>query len=135
MTRLPPPQVGRPFPLGAHAEGGGVRFAVASAVAESLEVCLLSPGGAELRVPLAERTFGVWHGLLPGVGPGQRYGYRVHGPWDPARGLRCNPTKLLVDPPRVRVDQQLGRVAPQPACGVPGPMYPIAVALPGSYAG
>ncbi|MDQ5855533.1 MAG: glycogen debranching protein GlgX [Actinomycetota bacterium] len=104
MTALPPPRVGRPFPLGAHAEGGGVRFAVASAVAESVEVCLLSPDGAELRVPLAERTFGVWHGLLSGVGPGQRYGYRVHGPWDPARGLRCNPAKLLVDPYARRVE-------------------------------
>ena len=98
MTRLQLPQVGRPFPLGAHAEGGGVRFAVASSVAETVEVCLLSPDGAELRVPLAESTFGVWHGLLPGLAPGQRYGYRVHGPWDPARDLRCNPAKLLVDP-------------------------------------
>jgi isoamylase len=104
VTRLPLPQVGRPFPLGAHAEGGGVRFAVASSVAEAVEVCLLSPDGAELRVPLTERTFGVWHGLLPGLGPGQRYGYRVHGPWDPARGLRCNPAKLLVDPYTRRVE-------------------------------
>jgi glycogen operon protein len=98
------PQVGRPFPLGAHAEGGGVRFAVASSVAEGVEVCLLWPDGEEIRVPLTERTFGVWHGLVPGLGPGQRYGYRVHGPWDPVRGLFCNPAKLLVDPYARRVE-------------------------------
>ncbi|MBV9013459.1 MAG: glycogen debranching protein GlgX [Pseudonocardiales bacterium] len=98
------PHVGWPFPLGAHAEGGGVRFAVVSDVAEAVEVCLSSAEGEELRVPLTERTFGVWHGLLPGVGPGQRYGYRVHGPWDPARGLWCNPAKLLVDPYTLRVE-------------------------------
>jgi isoamylase len=98
------PQVGRPFPLGAHAEGGGVRFAVASSVAEAVEVCLLWSDGEELRVPLTERTFGVWHGLVPGLGPGQRYGYRVHGPWDPVRGVVCNPAKLLVDPYTLRVE-------------------------------
>jgi isoamylase len=98
------PQVGRPFPLGAHAEGGGVRFAVASSIAEAVEVCLLSADGQEQRVPLTERTFGVWHGLLSGIGPGQRYGYRVHGPWNPGRGLWCNPAKLLVDPYARRVE-------------------------------
>ncbi|MCA1821969.1 MAG: glycogen debranching protein GlgX [Pseudonocardia sp.] len=100
MTR---PQVGRPFPLGAHAEGGGARFAVASSIAEAVEVCLLSADDQEQRVPLTERTFGVWHGLLSGIGPGQRYGYRVHGPWNPGRGLWCNPAKLLVDPYARRV--------------------------------
>ncbi|HEU0089944.1 MAG TPA: glycogen debranching protein GlgX [Pseudonocardiaceae bacterium] len=106
MTGSPPPapQVGRPYPLGAHPEGGGVRFAVASSVAEAVEVCLLSAEDGERRVPLTERTFGVWHGLVPGLGPGQRYGYRVHGPWDPARGLRCNPAKLLVDPYARRIE-------------------------------
>ncbi|HEY6423681.1 MAG TPA: glycogen debranching protein GlgX [Pseudonocardiaceae bacterium] len=108
MIPLDLPQVGRPFPLGAHAEGGGVRFAVASSVAECVEVCLLSPdgspGGTELRVPLTEHTFGAWHGLVPGLSPGQRYGYRVHGPWDPARGLYCNPAKLLLDPYTRRVE-------------------------------
>jgi isoamylase len=98
------PQVGRPFPLGAHPEDGGVRFAVASSVAEAVEVCLLWPDDDELRVPLAERTFGVWHGLVPGLGPGQRYGYRVHGPWNPMRGLFCNPAKFLVDPYARRVE-------------------------------
>ncbi|MFN2535891.1 MAG: glycogen debranching protein GlgX [Pseudonocardiaceae bacterium] len=97
------PQVGRPFPLGAHAEGGGARFAVASSIAEAVEVCLLSADDQEQRVPLTERTFGVWHGLLSGIGPGQRYGYRVHGPWNPGRGLWCNPAKLLVDPYARRV--------------------------------
>jgi glycogen operon protein len=98
------PQVGRPFPLGAHAEGGGVRFAVASSIAEAVEVCLLSDDGQEQRMALTERTFGVWHGLLSGIGPGQRYGYRVYGPWNPWRGLWCNPAKLLVDPYTRRVE-------------------------------
>ncbi|MEJ2857069.1 MULTISPECIES: glycogen debranching protein GlgX [unclassified Saccharothrix] len=89
---------GRPFPLGAHPEAGGVRFAVSAPPADAVEVCLISEDGGEQRVQLTERTFGVWHGLVSGVTPGQRYGYRVHGPYDPARGLRCNPAKLLVDP-------------------------------------
>ncbi|HKS49144.1 MAG TPA: glycogen debranching protein GlgX [Amycolatopsis sp.] len=89
---------GRPFPLGAHPEGGGVRFAVTSTVAEAVEVCLIREDGSERRIELTERTFGVWHGLVPGVTSGQRYGYRVHGPYEPAKGLRCNPAKLLVDP-------------------------------------
>ncbi|MFI9815685.1 glycogen debranching protein GlgX [Saccharothrix variisporea] len=89
---------GRPFPLGAHPEAGGVRFAVSAPPADAVEVCLISEDGGEQRVQLTERTFGVWHGLVAGVTPGQRYGYRVHGPYDPARGLRCNPAKLLVDP-------------------------------------
>ena len=93
---------GRPFPLGAHVEGDGVRFAVASSCAEAVEVCLVDGDGAgrltERRVELTERTFGVWHGVVPGIGAGQRYGFRVHGPYEPYRGLRCNPAKLLVDP-------------------------------------
>jgi isoamylase len=94
---------GRPFPLGAHPEAGGVRFAVTSPVADAVEVCLISEEGTERRIELTERTFGVWHGLVPGVTTGQRYGYRVHGPYDPARGLRCNPAKLLVDPYATRI--------------------------------
>jgi isoamylase len=89
---------GRPFPLGAHPEAGGVRFAVTSSVADAVEVCLIGDDGSEKRIELTERTFGVWHGVIPGVTPGQRYGFRVHGPYDPSRGLRCNPAKLLVDP-------------------------------------
>ncbi|MGH3612086.1 MAG: glycogen debranching protein, partial [Pseudonocardia sp.] len=89
------------FPLGAHADAGGVRFAVASTSADAVQVCLVDGGtGAltERRVELTERTFGVWHGYLPRVGPGQRYGYRVHGPYRPWHGLRANPAKILVDP-------------------------------------
>ena len=98
---------GRPFPLGAHPEAGGVRFAVTSAVADAVEVCLIADDGSERRIELTERTFGVWHGLVPGVTPGQRYGYRVHGPYDPSRGLRCNPAKLLVDPYAYRITGRL----------------------------
>ena len=89
------------FPLGAHADAGGVRFAVASTSADAVEVCLVDGGAralTERRVELIERTFGVWHGYLPRVGPGQRYGYRVHGPYRPWQGLRANPAKILVDP-------------------------------------
>jgi isoamylase len=98
---------GRPFPLGAHPEAGGVRFAVTSAVADAVEVCLVDEDGAERRVELTERTFGVWHGVVPGVTTGQRYGYRVYGPYDPAHGLRCNPAKLLVDPYATRITGSL----------------------------
>jgi glycogen operon protein len=102
---------GRPFPLGAHPEAGGVRFAVTSAVAEAVEVCLIGDDGSERRIELTERTFGVWHGLVPGVTTGQRYGYRVHGPYDPSRGLRCNPAKLLVDPYATRITGQVTNLA------------------------
>jgi glycogen operon protein len=98
---------GRPFPLGSHPEAGGVRFAVTSTVADRVELCLVDDDGSERRIELTERTFGVWHGLVPGVLPGQRYGYRVHGPYDPSRGLRCNPNKLLVDPYARRISGAL----------------------------
>ena len=99
---------GHPFPLGAHPEAGGVRFAVASSVAEAVEVCLVDPAsGTERRVELTERTFGVWHGVIGAVTPGQRYGFRVHGPYDPGRGLWCNPAKLLVDPYARRIAGEL----------------------------
>ncbi|MFD1146708.1 glycogen debranching protein GlgX [Saccharothrix hoggarensis] len=119
---------GRPFPLGAHPEAGGVRFAVSAPPAHAVEVCLISEDGTEERVELTERTFGVWHGLISGVTPGQRYGYRVHGPYDPARGLRCNPAKLLVDPYATRItgaltdlDAALGYVG-DPMLGAPSPV-------------
>jgi len=89
------------FPLGAHVDGDAVRFAVASSVADAVEVCLVDgPDDAltERRVELTERTFGVWHGTVAGVRPGQRYGYRVHGPYRPWEGTRSNPAKILVDP-------------------------------------
>lgn len=98
------------FPLGAHPDDHGTRFAVASTSAETVEVCLVDGpenGTAgtltERRVELTEHTFGVWHGHVPGVKPGQRYGYRVHGPYRPFHGLRANPNKILVDPYATRV--------------------------------
>ncbi len=89
---------GRPSPLGAAARDGGINFAVASGVAEAVEVCLFDEGGGETRVRLPDYDDGVWHGFVPGTGYGQAYGYRVHGPWEPGRGVRCNPAKLLLDP-------------------------------------
>ena len=89
---------GRPSPLGATPRDGGTNFAVASGIAERVEVCLIDDAGAETRVALHDYGEGAWHGFVPGTGPGQAYGYRVHGPWDPGRGLRCNPAKLLLDP-------------------------------------
>jgi isoamylase len=92
------PLPGTPFPLGATVRGGGTNFAVASSVADRVDLCLFDATGAEDRVSLRDFDAGVWHGFVPGVGVGQRYGYRVTGPYDPARGLRCNPAKLLLDP-------------------------------------
>jgi isoamylase len=89
---------GRPAPLGATPRDGGTNFAVASGIAEAVDLSLFDEDGTETRVRLADYDDGVWHGFLPGAGPGQAYGYRVHGPWDPGRGLRCNPAKLLLDP-------------------------------------
>jgi isoamylase len=89
---------GSPYPLGATYDGGGTNFALFSEVAERVELCLFDDEGKETRVDLPEREALVWHGYLPRVVPGQRYGYRVHGPYDPAAGLRCNPSKLLLDP-------------------------------------
>jgi isoamylase len=85
-------------PLGATWDGTGTNFSVFSGVAERVELCLFDADGREQRVPMVERTGQRWHAYLPDVGPGTRYGYRVHGPWDPARGHRCNPEKLLLDP-------------------------------------
>src|SRR5690349_8431136 len=89
---------GEPFPLGATWDGRGTNFAVFSEVAEAVDLCLFDGAGQERRIRLPERTAFCWHGYLPGVAPGQRYGFRVHGRWDPVQGLRCNPAKLLVDP-------------------------------------
>ena len=76
-----------------------MNFALFSAHATAIELCLFDRADVETaRVPLVERDQGVWHAYLPDARPGQRYGYRVHGPYDPARGHRCNPAKLLVDP-------------------------------------
>ncbi|MEV7005903.1 glycogen debranching protein GlgX [Streptosporangium sp. NPDC051022] len=89
---------GDPYPLGATYDGAGTNFALFTEAAERVELCLFDEDNRETRVPFTECEGYVWHGYLPGIGPGQRYGYRVHGPYDPARGLRCNPAKLLLDP-------------------------------------
>ena len=90
---------GTAYPLGATWDGSGTNFALFSEVAEQVELCLFDAGsGAEDRVPVTEVDGFVWHCYLPNVGPGQRYGYRVHGPYRPDRGHRCNPAKLLLDP-------------------------------------
>ncbi|WP_030906732.1 glycogen debranching protein GlgX [Streptosporangium amethystogenes] len=89
---------GDPYPLGATYDGAGTNFALFTEAAERVELCLFDEENQETRVTFTECEGFVWHGYLPGVGPGQRYGYRVHGPYDPRRGQRCNPAKLLLDP-------------------------------------
>ncbi len=89
---------GKPYPLGATYDGVGTNFALFTEVADRVELCLLDDDAAEVRVELTELDAHVWHCYLPNVCPGQRYGYRVHGPYDLANGHRCNPSKLLLDP-------------------------------------
>jgi glycogen operon protein len=89
---------GKPYPLGATYDGSGVNFAVFSEVAERIELCLIDDDFVETRIDLPEIDGFVWHGYVPYVQPGQRYGFRVHGPYDPEKGHRCNPSKLLLDP-------------------------------------
>ncbi|SCL35669.1 glycogen operon protein [Micromonospora nigra] len=97
---------GERYPLGATYDGMGTNFAIFSEVAERIELCLFDEWdtGAERRVELREVDAYVWHAYIPGIEPGQRYGYRVHGPYDPAGGARCNPHKLLIDPYAKAVD-------------------------------
>lgn len=95
---------GKAYPLGASYDGAGTNFAVFSEVAERVELCLFDGDGTESRVALPEVDGFVWHAYIPGIEPGQRYGYRVHGPYDPAAGQRCNPNKLLLDPYSKAVD-------------------------------
>ncbi|HUA45582.1 MAG TPA: glycogen debranching protein GlgX [Solirubrobacteraceae bacterium] len=87
-----------PPPLGAHHDGNGATFALYTSVADAVELCLFDEAGTETRYPLEQGDGLVWQGYLPEARPGQAYGFRVHGPWDPAAGLRCNPAKLLLDP-------------------------------------
>jgi isoamylase len=94
----PRPRPGQWFPLGATPVEGGVNFAVTATDADAVDLCLFDPEGHETRVPLPERDGGVWHGMVAGLRPGQAYGYRATGPYDPGRGLRMNPAKLLIDP-------------------------------------
>ena len=98
---------GQPYPLGATFDGAGTNFSVFSEVAESVALCLFDDGGVEMRLTLPEVTAYNHHGYVPGVVPGRRYGYRVHGPWNPAEGHRCNADKLLLDPYGKSID---GRV-------------------------
>jgi isoamylase len=95
---------GAAYPLGATWDGWGTNFALFSEAAERVELCLFDEAGNEERIDLPEVDGFVWHGYLPGVSPGQRYGYRVHGPYDPRRGQRCAPSKLLLDPYGKAVD-------------------------------
>jgi isoamylase len=112
---------GKPYQLGATPSADGTNFAVYSDVADGLTLCLFDAAGHETQLALTERDAGVWHGFVPGVGHGQRYGYRVSGPYDPSQGLRCNPHKLLLDPyarvvdGEVKLDEAiLGYVPGQP---------------------
>lgn len=89
---------GTNYPLGASHDGTGTNFSLFSEVADRVELCLFDEAGAETKFDLPEVTSFCWHGYLPNVGPGQRYGFRVHGPWKPEEGHRCNPAKLLLDP-------------------------------------
>jgi isoamylase len=95
---------GRAYPLGATYDGAGTNFAVFSEVAERVELCLFDADGVESLVTLPEVDGFIWHAYIPNIEPGQRYGYRVHGPYDPQAGLRCNPNKLLVDPYSKAID-------------------------------
>ncbi len=98
---------GKPYPLGATFDGTGVNFALFSEVAEQVELCLVDDDGAETRIDLPETDGFVWHGFVPGLQPGQCYGFRVHGPYDPENGHRCNPAKLLMDPYAKAIDGEM----------------------------
>jgi isoamylase len=99
-----PPWPGGPVPLGATWDGEGTNFALFSEGAVAVDLCLFDDDGTEHRVRLPEVTAHTWHGYVPGVGPGQRYGFRVHGPYDPKHGKRFNPAKLLLDPYAKAID-------------------------------
>jgi isoamylase len=89
---------GSSYPLGATYDGAGTNFALFSEIADRVELCLFDDEDKETRVELTERDALVWHAYLPRVAPGQRYGFRVHGPYEPSEGHRCDPSKLLLDP-------------------------------------
>ncbi len=95
---------GQPYPLGATFDGAGTNVSIFSEVADAVEFCLFADDGTETRVELPESDGFVWHGYLPEVVAGQRYGFRVHGPWEPSRGQRANPAKLLLDPYSKAID-------------------------------
>jgi isoamylase len=101
------PWPGSAYPLGATYDGSGTNFALFSEAAEAVELCLFDDEGVETRTRLRERDAFVWHGYLPNIGPGQRYGFRVHGAFSPEHGARCNPAKLLLDPYTKAVDGEV----------------------------
>jgi isoamylase len=98
---------GRSYPLGATYDGSGTNFALFSEVAQKVELALIAEDGSQECVVLPEVDGFVWHGYLPDVGPGQRYGFRVHGPFQPDQGHWCNPAKLLLDPYAKAIDGQI----------------------------
>jgi len=95
---------GNSYPLGATCDNGGTNFSLFSEVAQRVELCLFDEAGRETRVDLPEVSGHCWHGYFPGIPSGQRYGFRVHGPWAPQNGHRCNPAKLLLDPYAKAID-------------------------------
>ena len=102
---------GTAYPLGATYNGSGVNFAVFSEAAHAVELCLISEGPRgkrrEQRIPMPEVDGHVWHCYVPGLQPGQRYGFRIHGPYNPEAGQRCDPSKLLLDPYAKAIDGQI----------------------------
>ncbi|WP_218081321.1 glycogen debranching protein GlgX [Anthocerotibacter panamensis] len=98
---------GNPYPLGATWDGKGTNFALFSENATAVTLCLFDEHGQEIRLPLTEKINFTWHGYIPGVGPGQRYGFRVHGPHDPQQGYRFNANKLLIDPYAKALDAEV----------------------------
>jgi isoamylase len=128
MTTAETPWPGHWSPLGATYDGEATNFALWSPQAEWVEVCLLGENGDEKRIPLAERTFDVWHGRFPDVRPGQRYGFRVHGQWRPAAGPRFDASKLLVDPYARAVTGDMRAVTTEPGIDS-GPVVPRSVVV------
>ena len=104
---------GRAYPFGATYDGAGTNFSLFSEAADAVDLCLFDADGKETVVPIGDVDAHCWHTYLPSVAPGQRYGFRVHGAWDPDHGLRCNPSKLLLDPYAKAID---GEVDWQQAC-------------------
>ena len=121
---------GLPFPLGPEWDGEGTNFSLFSEHAERVELCLYAGDGSEERIEVTERTAFNWHCYLPGVGAGQRYGYRVHGPYDPETGKRFNPAKLLIDPYAKAIDGAVDWHAANALPYVPGDVRPASSTPP-----
>ena len=99
---------GNVYPLGATWDGKGTNFALFSENATGVDLCFFDRDDKETRISLTELDNFVWHGYVPGIGPGQRYGFRVHGPYAPSEGHRFNPNKLLIDPYGKAIDGEIG---------------------------